>query len=377
MRLKKMAPPQETMPTKRVMVVVGARPNFMKAAPLLEEMQERNCFETRLVHTRQHFDENMSQVFFNELDLPKPDSYLKVNKTSQVKQVARAMIALENEINNWRPDLVVVVGDVNSTLSASLVANKLSIKLAHVEAGLRSFDRTMPEETNRVLVDQISDFLFTPSSDADKNLFQEGVSKNKIFRVGNIMIDTLLKYRSRAENLKAWEPHRLKQHEYALVTLHRPSNVDDPKIFESILSALNTIQKEIALLFPVHPRTRAQLETNGWSKKLAASPQLFFVEPLGYLENLSLMTGARFVITDSGGMQEETTVLGVPCLTARTNTERPITISQGTNQLVGQTKEGILKGFRSIQQSTNLKPFFPELWDGHTAKRIVDILTAV
>ncbi len=359
------------------MIVVGARPNFMKAAPLVREMRAQGFFDIKLVHTGQHFDDNMSKVFFDELGLPRPDVYLNINRASQTEQVARVMMALEGEVRGWVPDFMIVVGDVNSTLAAALVASKMSVKLAHVEAGLRSFDRTMPEEINRLLVDQMADYLFTPSRDADQNLMREGIPKEKIFCVGNIMVDTLLKHLNRALELKAWGRFKLKPCEYGVVTLHRPSNVDDDGVLSDIISALITAQEKLPLLFPVHPRTKARLEASGWLGKLGKIPRIILAEPFGYLENLSLMAKARLVITDSGGIQEETTVLGIPCLTVRANTERPITISQGTNRLVGQSKKGILDGFEA---AWHLKPSMaksPELWDGHTAKRLVDILASV
>jgi len=359
---------------QRVLIVVGARPNFMKAAPLIAALKAKGGFAIRLIHTGQHFDENMSKVFFDDLGMPKPDVYLGVSHPTHIEQVAHTMLALEPEVLKWKPDLVVVVGDVNSTLAGALVANKNSIRLAHVEAGLRSFDRSMPEEMNRVLVDQIADYLFTPSQDGDENLLREGIAKENIFRVGNIMVDTLLRFKDRAESLKTWEQFKLKDHAYGLVTLHRPSNVDDPKTLSGIMDALCEIQGELALVFPVHPRTRAKLDGNGWVKKANQFPKLQLTPPLGYLECLSLMTHARIAITDSGGVQEETTILGVPCLTVRANTERPITITQGTNRLVAQTKAGVLEGVRTALKSvcTAKKP--PALWDGQTAERITNIL---
>jgi UDP-N-acetylglucosamine 2-epimerase (non-hydrolysing) len=362
------------MKNKRAMLVVGARPNFMKVAPLISEMKKGEKFLTRLVHTGQHFDKNMSQVFFDEFQMPEPDVHLGINRASHTHQIARAMMALESDVEKWNPDLVVVVGDVNSTLAAGLVASKMGVRLAHVEAGLRSFDRTMPEEINRLLVDQLADYLFTPSRDADENLKAEGIAKERIFLVGNIMVDTLLKFRDRAEKLESWKKFSLNHQQYGVVTLHRPSNVDAPNRLSEIVEALGEIQKELPLLFPVHPRTKSRLEAGGWMEKLKTYSQLVLTEPMGYLENLNLMAHARVVMTDSGGIQEETTILGVPCLTVRTNTERPITILEGTNRLVRLTKQGILEGFHAVSEAKSPPTRQPELWDGNTASRIVDVL---
>jgi UDP-N-acetylglucosamine 2-epimerase (non-hydrolysing) len=340
----------------------------MKAAPLMRALDDKG-FQTKLIHTGQHFDDNMSKVFFEQLGLPEPDRYLGLHSKSANTLIAEIMQALEKEFDSARPDLVVVVGDVNSTLAAALTANKKGISLAHVEAGLRSFDRTMPEEHNRVIVDGLSDFLFTPSEDADQNLRNEGVASERIFRVGNIMVDSLLAHRERAASLESYTPYGLQPKRYGLVTLHRPSNVDNAETLIEILAALAEISGELPLLFPVHPRT---LERVGDTKKLAE--RIHFVEPVGYLEFLSLMMNAKVVLTDSGGVQEETTILRVPCLTLRENTERPVTIKQGTNQLVGNSKDGIVRGFKKAMESDSGKTKPIELWDGKTAERIVEIL---
>lgn len=361
------------MSTKRLLtLVVGARPNFMKAAPLMEAIRKDGLFGARLIHTGQHFDENMSRVFFEQLGLSKPDQYLDIHGTNPVHQVGRIILALESEFTEQEPEMVVVFGDVNSTMAAAVAANKLNLKLAHVEAGLRSFDRSMPEEHNRIVTDMLSDFLFTPSRDADQNLINEGISRDRIYWVGNIMVDSLLRFKTAAEGKKSWENYGLRPGQYGLVTLHRQSNVDAFGDLKEIVDALVEIQSEIPLLFPVHPRSRKQLVQHGLEARLSKSG-VQVLEPLGYLEFLSLMTKARLVVTDSGGIQEETTVLRVPCLTIRNNTERPITLELGTNRLVGNKKDGILNGFReALNQPTSDRQ--PELWDGKTAQRIVEIL---
>ncbi len=356
----------------RLTLVVGARPNFMKAAPLMEAIAARKRFAARLVHTGQHFDANMSQVFFEQLGLPEPDVYLNIQGGSPAQQIGRMILELEKDFQTHRPDMVVVFGDVNSTLAAAVVANKLNLPLAHVEAGLRSFDRSMPEEHNRIVTDMLADVLFTPSPDGDENLLREGVAAERIFRVGNIMVDSLKRFQPAAEALAAWESFGLGRGQYGLITLHRPANVDDEEILRGLVGALVQIQKDVPLLFPVHPRTREKLRAQQLLDPLErAGVQV--AEPIGYLEFLSLMTQARFVLTDSGGIQEETTMLGVPCLTARENTERPITISQGTNRLVGNRPQGILQGYSQMQAAAP-QPTTPELWDGQTAVRIEEIL---
>lgn len=361
--------------SKLLTLVVGARPNFMKAAPLMEAIRRGGHFDTRLIHTGQHFDENMSKVFFEQLGMSKPDQYLDIHGGSPAEQVGRTALALDDEFRAHPPNWVIVFGDVNSTLAAAVTANKLDLKLAHVEAGLRSFDRRMPEEHNRIVTDILSDLLFTPSRDANRNLINEGVSNERIHFVGNIMVDSLMKSKPVAEELSPWKKYGLEAKEYGLVTLHRPSNVDDPTEILEIAEALLMIQNELRVLFPVHPRSRKQLEQQGILKRFAAA-KVIILEPLGYLEFLGLMIQARLVLTDSGGIQEETTVLGVPCLTIRENTERPITIEMGTNRLVGKTRAGILDGFRqALNQPVN--PVQPELWDGNTAKRIEEILTKI
>ena len=349
----------------KVLNVVGARPNFMKIAPIVEQMKEMADLTGILVHTGQHYDEGMSDVFFRDLAIPVPDIHLGVGSGTHAEQTARIMVEFEKVCLSHKPDLVVVVGDVNSTMACAIVAAKLLIPVAHVEAGLRSFDRTMPEEINRLVTDTLADLLFTTSRDADENLKREGVDPSKIHFAGNVMIDTLLKHREKAAALDIEKPKR-----YALVTLHRPSNVDDPIVLGPILEALEEISRTMPVLFPIHPRTQKRVRDFG----LSMNHGIRTMEPLGYLEFLNLESTASVVLTDSGGLQEETTILGVPCLTLRHNTERPVTISHGTNTVVGPDKAQILHAFRRIV-SGDWKPSGPpELWDGRAAGRIVRII---
>lgn len=357
---------------KELALIVGARPNFMKAAPLMEAIRTRGRLAGRLIHTGQHFDASMSAVFFEQLRMAEPDVYLDIHGGSAYEQVARVVTALGKEFEARRPELVVVFGDVNSTLAAAIAANKMDIPLAHVEAGLRSFDRKMPEEHNRIVTDMLSDLLFTPSADGDENLEKAGVPAERIFRVGNIMVDSLLRFRPAAEQLSAWRQHGWQPRQYGLVTLHRPSNVDDEAALREIVTALTEIQQEVPLLFPVHPRSRERLAAWGLLFELENSG-VKVSGPIGYLEFVSLMSQARFVLTDSGGIQEESLVLGVPCLTARENTERPITLEMGGNRLVGNSKTGILAGFAALREES-VTPRQPELWDGKTAERIEAVL---
>lgn len=352
-------------------LVVGARPNFVKAAPLMDEIRKRGRMRARLVHTGQHFDANMSAVFFRQLGMAEPDGYLDIHGGFVAEQIGRMILKLTEEFSANKPDAVVVFGDVNSTLAAAVVANKLGIQLAHVEAGLRSFDRSMPEEHNRIVTDMLSDLLFTPSPDADANLQREAVASERIHRVGNIMVDSLLRFSPVAEGMRHWEKMGLVPRAYGLVTLHRPSNVDELKPLGQIVDALIEIQKEMVVVFPIHPRTREKMDASGLGERLR-QVGVRLVEPMGYLEFLSLMTKAKFVLTDSGGIQEETTVLGVPCLTARENTERPVTLEYG-NRLVGITTEGILAGYRKMLVQ-KAKSGRPDLWDGRTAVRIEEVL---
>lgn len=357
---------------KQISLVVGTRPNFVKAAPLLTALDRDGSFSVRLIHTGQHFDPKMSQIFFEQLQMPEPDAYLGVKADSSAGSIAKTMIALEVEFKAHPPSLVVVFGDVNSTLAAALVANKMDLPLAHVEAGLRSFDRTMPEEHNRILTDMLADLLFTPSADANENLSKERIPDERIFLVGNIMVDSLMRFRPVAEGMKTWEQFGLEREAYVLVTLHRPGNVDDPDQLKEILAALEEIAKEWPVVFPVHPRTMAGMNPADVQERKKRG--LRFVEPMGYLDFISMISGAKVVLTDSGGIQEETTVLGVPCLTIRENTERPITISKGTNRLVGTSKNAILSAFKKSVLKPVAPGSIPDLWDGKTAQRIVEIL---
>jgi len=359
----------------KIIHVVGARPNFMKVAPIMREMSKApKIFKQFLVHTGQHYDESMSGVFFNEIGLPKPDINLNIGSGTHAWQTAQIMIRLERMLQNYSPDWVFVVGDVNSTLAAALVCSKLDIKVAHVEAGLRSFDRSMPEEINRILTDQISDILFTTCDEANKNLLREGIRSEKISFVGNVMIDCLVYLLPKAK--KRWHVihQNLKIKEYILVTLHRPSNVDNPDTLEEAMTALSLISKEIPVVFPLHPRTRKQMiDVKKWQAK---NSQLHLLKPMGYLDFLSLEMHARMVLTDSGGVQEETSYLGIPCLTIRPNTERRVTIIHGTNQLVENNCEAIIgsiKNILNIKHKISNKKMLP-FWDGKAAGRIVKIM---
>lgn len=358
----------------KIINVVGARPNLMKIAPLVEEMRRHTGIEQILLHTGQHYDASLSQVFFDELGIPQPDITLGVGSGSHAEQTARVLVGFEQVLLEHRPDAVVVVGDVNSTLACAITAAKLWVPVAHVEAGLRSHDRKMPEEINRIVTDALSDLLFTTSRDAGDNLAREGIATEKIHFVGNVMIDTLNKHRLQAAQLDTPARFRLQSGGYALLTLHRPSNVDDPSIFAGILQALTEIQREIPILFPVHPRTVRRLHDFGFAERLAAAPGLMLIEPQGYLAFLDLMMHARLALTDSGGVQEETTILGVPCLTLRNNTERPITVTEGTNVLVGNDPSRITAEARVVLAGHGKAGRIPELWDGHAAERIVAIL---
>ncbi|MGI8641300.1 MAG: non-hydrolyzing UDP-N-acetylglucosamine 2-epimerase [Pyrinomonadaceae bacterium] len=360
----------------KVLNIVGARPNFMKIAPIVREMRRReNDFLPLIVHTGQHYDAAMSDSFFTDLDIPKPDFHLEVGSASHAVQTARIMTAFEPVLLQEKPDWVLVVGDVNSTIACALVCAKLGVKVAHVEAGLRSGDMTMPEEINRLLTDRISDLLLTPSTDGNENLLKEGIAPEKIKFVGNVMIDSLFYSLKMAENSTVREDLDLTEKHYAVLTLHRPSNVDDKKTFSNLLEALAAISKNLPIIFPSHPRTRARIDEFGFAKKVANS-NIKLIEPLGYLDFLRLYSGARMVLTDSGGLQEETTALGIPCLTLRENTERPITIELGTNILVGTNAEKITQtAFKVLSrknQSQGAK--IPPLWDGKTAERICDAL---
>lgn len=360
----------------RVLNVVGARPNFMKVAPLVDAMKRREHeFAPLVVHTGQHYDEMMSAAFFKDLELPEPDLYLSVGSGSHAAQTAAVMQRFEPVVLQEQPDWVLVVGDVNSTLACALVCVKLGVKVAHVEAGLRSRDRSMPEEINRLLTDQISDLLFTPSQDADQNLRAEGIPDERIRFVGNIMIDSLNKLLDRAKDSMVRQHLGIADTDYAVLTLHRPSNVDDRETLARILRALEIIGERLPIIFPVHPRTRKAILELGLEAQLLAGNGLRAIEPLGYLDFLRLYSGARLVLTDSGGIQEETTVLGIPCVTLRENTERPITVEMGTNTVVGTDPQRITTAaLAALDQGLRRSHRIPPLWDGHTADRILDSL---
>jgi UDP-N-acetylglucosamine 2-epimerase (non-hydrolysing) len=351
-------------------MITAARPNFMKIAPLYHALKATDWAEPIIVHTGQHYDLNMSDSFFKDLMLPKPHVHLGVSSGTHAEQTGRVMIEYEKIIMQQPPDLAVVVGDVNSTMAAAIAAVKTQVKVAHLEAGLRSFDRTMPEEINRILTDSISDLLWTPSPDADENLLREGVAAEKIVRVGNIMIDSLEMMRGVIEKENSLAKYGLRPSGYALVTLHRPSTVDSDRNLEKIVETLIRLSKHIPLFFPIHPRTRKNLEINGLIERIEAAENIRIEQPLGYVAFMSLLFVCRMVITDSGGIQEETTYLGIPCLTMRPNTERPITITQGTNRLC--SLENVEAHVIEILTRPPAAKKRPDLWDGRTAIRIVE-----
>ena len=371
--------------TYSICLVAGARPNFMKVAPIAHALQARKNaagaaridLRFSIVHTGQHYDANMSEIFFRELEIPAPDHHLEVGSGSHAEQTAKIMVAFEKVLLAHRPDLVVVVGDVNSTVACSLTAKKLGVCVAHVEAGLRSFDMGMPEEINRKLTDAISDLLFVTEESGVRNLRAEGVPSERIFLVGNVMIDTLLRNVKRLESLEfaPSEPVRTIRGtggRYAVLTLHRPSNVDHWETLAPIWGAIAEVARQIPIFFPVHPRTRGKIAAFGLD-----GTGITMVDPVGYLDMLYAVKGAALVITDSGGLQEETTALGIPCLTIRENTERPITVEAGTNYLTGTYPEAILSAAREILSGKGKKGVVPPLWDGHAAERIVDVLMQI
>jgi UDP-N-acetylglucosamine 2-epimerase (non-hydrolysing) len=358
----------------KIINVVGARPNFMKIAPIMAAYTQYEAIEPLLVHTGQHYDERMSDLFFRQLGIPEPDANLGIGSGTHAEQTAGIMKAFEPIVAERRPDAVLVVGDVNSTIACGLVAVKSGAKLVHVEAGLRSFDRTMPEEINRLLTDAISDLLFCTEQSGVDNLLREGIPREKIFLVGNVMIDTLLKNKARAEDSTLLSELGLDPRNYAVVTLHRPSNVDDAAVLSRILDALDVIQKEIPVIFPIHPRTRRNLASCALGQRAEEMKGLHLLDPVGYLDFLHLMANSRLVLTDSGGIQEETTILKVPCLTLRENTERPVTVEVGSNQIVGADPERILRAYRGVMDGRWREPAIPPLWDGRAAERIVEIL---
>jgi len=376
----------------RIVNVVGARPNFMKIAPILREMDKVPEMRWLLVHTGQHYDVEMSEAFFRELAIPKPDMNLEVGSDTHARQTAQIMTAFEEVCFREKPDLVLVVGDVNSTIACSLVASKLHIPVAHVEAGLRSFDRKMPEEINRIVTDILSTYLFTTCDEANENLLREGVAREKIFLVGDVMIDTLLANLEKIREMDTWCRMGLRQGEYAVLTLHRPSNVDDRQVLGKIIGALETVSRHLPIVFPMHPRTREAVRRFGYEKhfrsahghgslardpgrgKAIGEPGIWCCDPLGYLEFQNLVVHCKFVMTDSGGIQEETTVLDIPCLTLRDTTERPVTITHGTNTLLGGDGVRIAEEAMKILQGKGKRGQSPPLWDGKASERIVQIL---
>ena len=355
--------------------VVGARPNFMKVAPIHRRMQRHSKFNPVLVHTGQHYDEKMSKTFFVDLEMPEPDVYLGVGSGSHAEQTAAVLVKMEKILLEQKPDVLLVVGDVNSTVAATMAAAKLHIPTAHVEAGLRSFDRSMPEEINRMLTDAIADYLFVTEQSGLDNLKREGAADDRVHFVGNCMIDSLVEHLEKASTLPTLSDYHLEPKKYAVMTLHRPSNVDDKVVLQNIFATLNVIQKDMPIIFPIHPRTQKMLAQFNLDPAVENMPNLIITEPLGYLPFLRLMSQARLMITDSGGIQEETTYLQVPCLTLRENTERPVTVDAGTNQLVGMASENILAGYEKAMNSSFEKATIPPLWDGMASKRIIDILS--
>ena len=372
------------MPTvSRIALIAGARPNYMKVFPLLKEIQQRAASRIRpmLIHTGQHYDALMNDVFFEDFGVPRPDHFLGVGSGPHGAQTGRVMIALEALLQQERPDALVVVGDVNSTMAGALVAVKMGIPVAHLEAGLRSGDRTMPEEINRIVTDSISDLLLTSCRDADGNLRGEGIPPEKIRFVGNIMIDSLVQILPRAGESPVLQKLGLPAADYCLVTLHRPSNVDDPPRLRLILDQLAAVAEVLSVVFPLHPRTRKQmaaLPSSDQFNRQAEAGRLRLLEPLGYLDFLALESKAAVVLTDSGGVQEETSYLGIPCLTLRPNTERPVTVTQGTNRLVDLATRDLRASVQDARQEMAGRPRRQiEYWDGHTAQRVVDALAEV
>ena len=359
----------------KVLHVVGARPNFMKVAPVWEQLRKDPQVRQVLVHTGQHYDPNMSEVFFRDLGMPPPDAHLGAGSGSHAQQTAKIMALIEPVILREKPDVVVVVGDVNSTVAVALVAAKLDVAVAHIEAGLRTWDWSMPEEVNRVLTDRMSQLLFTPSRDADENLAREGIDPRRVHFVGNVMIDSLHAALPRARESRIHEQLGVLKGEYALATLHRPSNVDEPGALERLLVALAEVSGRLPVVFPIHPRTRARLSADASLRAKAEGARgLKLTDPIGYLDFLALTANARLVMTDSGGIQEETTALGVPCLTVRRNTERPVTVEAGSNTLVGTDPAQVVPAAMAVLDGRGKKGRVPDLWDGKAAERIAPVL---
>jgi UDP-N-acetylglucosamine 2-epimerase (non-hydrolysing) len=359
----------------KVLLFAGTRPNFVKLAALYKEISKRHRFEPVLVHSGQHYDRVMNDYFFDDLNIPEPDYNLNVSGGTHTYQTAHIMLRFETVLEEIKPDMILVVGDVNSTLAAALVAAQKNIPLGHVEAGLRSGDRTMPEELNRIVVDQLSDYLFVTEQSGIDNLLREGINREKIFFVGNVMIDTLLDHIQKAAQSDVLARNNIQSREYALVTMHRPATTDNRDILSGMLQAFTELSDEIPILFPIHPRTKRRVEEFGLKNIIDNNTNFRTCEPLGYYDFLQAMANARVVISDSGGIQEETTILGIPCLTIRNNTERPVTIDHGTNRLIGNSGENLLEHYRTILRDTekNQKKT-PPLWDGKAAVRIMDVL---
>jgi UDP-N-acetylglucosamine 2-epimerase (non-hydrolysing) len=367
---------------KRVAVIAGARPNFIKIAPLMSELKKKKVlFETLLIHTGQHYDFTMSEIFFRNLKIPEPDIFLNVGSASHAVQTSKIMTAFEKVILREKPDLIIVVGDVNSTLACSIVAAKLNIKIAHVEAGLRSFDRTMPEEINRIVTDSLSDYLFVSEESGVRNLHREGVNPQKVYFVGNIMIDTLMSNIKKIDKsdilnrvpLKTGDSN-LKAGSYSVMTLHRPSNVDSEGSLSEVYDILEAISEKIKIVYPVHPRTKKMIKTLKFLNKFEELDNFVMIEPLGYIDFIKLAKESSFVLTDSGGIQEETTILNIPCITMRENTERPVTVREGTNYLAGRDKNKIMRLLNTVIRGKAKESKNPKFWDGKTSGRIVKVL---